>query len=108
MLSPIQLYQVTAAQDPDLKQAPNNQANQLIANYHSYLQKTLKAPQARLVKSPTDWASKDPQKQAIINYDEHFINFFPGMNYIAFQVPYCNVMDSSQNSPGIWLLNSKG
>lgn len=101
MLTPIQTYQITAAGDSDLKNAPNNAPKKLIANYYSYLKQTLGGPEAILVNAKNNLS--DPQKRVLLEFNSHYKNFLPGIHYLSFKVPYCDLLDRGGVSEGSWI-----
>jgi len=99
MLAPIQTYQITAADDPDLKSVANNEPKKLIANYYSYLDKVMGGPKAALTSRRDDLG--DPQKRILLTFNSHYKDFLPGLHYLSFKVPYCDLLDSGSVSKGL-------
>jgi len=100
MLKPIQNYQVTVAGDLALRDLPANQPKQLIAAYDSYLQKTLEAPKAVLTLAKNDLGN--PAKRNELRFNGHYKNFLPGLYFLSFKVPYCDLLAASHDT-WIWI-----
>lgn len=97
MLKPIDFYRTQSAQEPDLTTGKSN----LIESYNQYIQKSVMGPRAWLSHSPL---GNLPTKSYVdLTYNGHMNHFLPGILYLSFQVPYCQMLIKSKKLRDVWL-----